>query len=117
MKKVYQRPKKSNPVAKEILMQKRIDSAFDQAKTSAVNYTSIIASLILTIMLKKNNTMEDEKISEFITKYDRFLVDETKKFEPLSQTISRLLDETDMTIEDIIKLNPKLAAYIDAEQT
>lgn len=117
MKKVYQRPKKSNPVAKEILMQKRIDMAFDQAKSSAVNYTSLIASLVLTIMLKINNTMPDEKITEFITKFDKIITDETQKFEPINETLKRVLKEFDgyITTDDIIKLNPKLAGYIDAE--
>ena len=115
-KKVYHKAKKPNCVAKEYLMEHRVEIAFDEAKASAIDYSTIIASFFFSTLLKKETTLSDEQIIRMTTLFDKYVATTTHEFDSINDTIKKYIEEnSDITMDEILKLNPKLAGYIDAE--
>lgn len=113
----FQKPKRPNPVAREIKIEARIDRLMQETKSNTLSYTSIIMAALTALVLKENKLLPDEKIQEVVKETRKLIVANTSHFDSINEVIRSIIFNYgyDTSAEDLCNAYPELIGYLVPE--
>lgn len=116
--KVHQKPKRQNPAVGQMKIEQRIKKAMEETKQNAIEYTTIIYSIILLMVLSDKTDMTQERIMHIKTEIDRAFDSINKDYMTIPDVIKTLHDEYgyNLSEDNLLKYYPELEGYLNGEE-
>lgn len=114
---IYQKPKRPNPVAREFKVEARIGQLVEETKSSTLSYASIIMAALTALVLKENKLLSDEKIQEVVTETRKLITANTSHFDSINEVIRSIIFNYgyETSAEELCNAYPELVGYLVPE--
>lgn len=109
---------KQNPMVEQLKIEKRIKKAMDEARDSGIEYTSIVYSVILLMVLSDKTDMSEDEIQRIKDEVVRAAESITKEYMTIPDVIKTLAEEHNYKLDTkkLLKYYPELEGFLNLNE-